>query len=364
MIDRRKVLIKVRGWVLQGKKVGKGEPLPCNALVLRHVSSEGRPKLVDSWEVEEATDVEQLVSAVIDAAEEDASNAGDTNQYVLEAYFGDAASTAVSAGNYGAMMRLRINAPPNFEESDDGSGSSEMVTTPKAFAAMVGRFANDFAKINIPWNNEMMRMQQRIIQQQNETIEKMSRERERMVILQEKLLNQNHRRALQLRKVMFWERQKEEIAGILFPMLPTVISAIAGKQLGPAKTSVEGVSFEQFFKRLAAQPEKLGRLQPLLKMPQMMAVGQMSQAIAAGQPVDPIVLREFVKTIDDQQMEAFKEILDGEELQMLLGVVRSFYEQYEAERKKAQEEYQRHVSEDPTAGVEEEEVISEQDIFS
>lgn len=337
MIDRVRLLKRVRGWVDNGFR-----GVDCKLLVLRHVDAEARTKMVHSWDIAADTDVNSLVTEIISTVNDDAEGLGETQAYELNAFFGEASETAAA---FGGRFTMTVEGQRSFDVGGDETlGSSESVTTPKAFAAMAGKFAIDVMRTNIPWNNEMMRMQQNIISQQKAQIDELMEERRKNVILHEKLMSQQHKRQMQLRKIMFWEKQKEEMAGILFPMLPVLLSGLAGRPMLPTARTEETVTFEQFVESI--KDEQLVALQGVLKPYQLPAIMGIVQATKMKQGIDPTMLREFLKSIDEPQMEEFKKVLTAEQVDLLMGAIAGFMQKYEADqmqRKQAYEEMQKEM---------------------
>lgn len=330
MVERRRLLAKLRQWILGGHKDEN-----CRVIALMHLESEGRSKPVRTWDIIQGeTNIDILASEVQDEAEQDAAGIGDEQKYMVAAYFGDA---SVGTNAYGGRYAFKINAPPSFDDNGEaGITSSESVTTPKAFAAMAGKFSNEMFRLVIPWANETMRMQQRMIERLEAQNVEMMKDRERMVVLQEKLLSQHHKRQLQTRKVIYWENKKDQLANLLFPMLPVVLNGVAGKQLVPTQRTQETVTIEQFMQVMMTNPEKIAVMQQLLKPQQLPAVMMIIQSVQSGQPVEVSVLKGFISSLDEAQVDAFKEALgeDSREFQMLISIIKGVY----AEMHKQQDE--------------------------
>lgn len=337
MLERKTLLERLNSWVLKGLP-GKGQ---CRVVALFHREG-ARDMPVMSWDINPDTDIQALAVEIIKTADGDAGGIGGEQAYAVCAFFGE---QGVGASSYGARLPFVVYAPPTFDnDGESGIGSSSRITNPKEFAAMTGQFALDMMKTNIPWNNEMMRMQQKIIERQEAQISELMEERRKNVVLQEKLLSQHHRRQVQLRKVLFWEKQKEAMADILFPMLPVVLSGLAGRPMLPQSQTEETATFEEFVESI--KPEQLMQLQTVLKPFQLPAIMAIVQAVKMKQGIDQTVLKEFIKSIDEPQMEAFKTVLTAEQTDMLMAAIAGFVQRYEAEqaeRKKAYEEMQKEM---------------------
>lgn len=340
MLERKKLLSKLNSW-LNGGLEGHGN---CRVVALFH-REPGRDMPVHVWNVGPDTEAQGLATEIIKAADDDASGIGGEQDYAVCAFFGE---QSVGASSYGGRLPFKVYAAPSFDnDGESGIGSSSRVTNPKEFAAMAGNFALEVMKTNIPWNNEMMRMQQKIIERQEAQIGELMDERRKNVVLQEKLLSQHHKRQVQLRKVLFWEKQKEAMADILFPMLPVVLSGLAGRPMLPQAQTEETVTFEQFVESI--KPEQLVQLQTVLKPFQLPAIMGIVQAVKMKQGIDPTMLREFIKSIDEPQMENFKKVLTAEQTDLLVAAITGFVQKYEAEqveRKRAYEEMQKEMMEE------------------
>jgi len=340
MLERKTLLERLNSWVLKGLP-GKGQ---CRVVALFHREG-ARDMPVMSWDINPDTDIQALATEIVKTADGDAGGIGGEQAYALCAFFGE---QGVGASSYGARLPFVIYAPPTFDNDGEvGVGSSGRITNPKEFAAMAGQFALDVMKTNIPWNNSMMSMQQKIIDRQEGQITELLEERRKNVILTEKLQSMHFKRQMQLRKVLNWEKHKDAFADMLMPMIPVVLSGLAGRPMLPQAQTEETITFEQFVESI--KPEQLMQLQTVLKPYQLPAIMAIVQAVKMKQGIDPTMLREFIKSIDEPQMEAFKKVLTAEQADMLLAAIGGFVQKYEAEqaeRKKAYEEMQREMAEE------------------
>jgi hypothetical protein len=340
------MLARVRGWILSGNESAKE---PCKAICLFHFATKGQP--IETWLIESDSDPDVLVSSFIDAAEQDAAGIGGTQRFMICAYF---ANSRPGVDTWGARLPFIVHAPPTMQTgmgSDDPFESFEDITSPKALAAATGRMMLDHQRLVVPWANEQMRMAQRMIDSLQKQVETLSANHQRMVILQEKLLSRHHERQMKLKKLIMWEKRKDEIAGIIMPMMGPVLMGIlsGGKpgQLPPATPTEETSTFEDFIRAVKDDMPRLQALQATLHFNQQPAVMQMVASVMAGQTIQIVVLREFVKSIDDAQMKAWEEILSEEQFGLLKAAIRGIYmkhEQVKEEVRKAYEDMRRDVN--------------------
>lgn len=328
MSTREKLLGKVREWILGGKR---GDD--CRTIALVHGDGDRSLKPVETWEIVqgEPIDFDALASAIWDQAESDSSGSEDTQIYWALAYFGD---NRPGVNAYGARQKIQIDGVISFGR-DDSIGSSEKMDNPRSIATVMGRMMLDHHRLTAPWANEMMRSAQRIIDSQATRIRELEEKAKQNLILQEKLIQRNHLRNLQLRKVIYWERKKEEIGSIIIPMLPSMLSAVAGKQLtagpngapqNPSNDYIE--AFKRFVTTVAPQEDKLQALQKVLKTGQMMPVANLVDCIRNGRPIEKQVLLAFMKLVDDAQMKQFEQILSKDEYDLFVSVHQALYNEY------------------------------------
>ena len=236
---------------------------------------------------------------------------------------------------------------------------SENATTSKGHAQMSSKFALDLMKQVLPWAHQLMSRQEQTISRQAAEIESLYAERRKNVILHERVVQQSHKRQLQLRKVIFWEKKKEEAASIIFPMLAPLFMAAAGKQLPSGQATKESVTFEHFINSFTDE-EQLMALQARMKPQQMPAIGAIVMAVKNKQPINAVVLREFLKSIDEPQMESIKEVLSEEQRNLFFAAVAGFmkeHEDYIEKMRKAQ------AATNDTEAVDETEPVGDDDVF-
>lgn len=352
-IDRKRLLGHVRKWILGGDR---GES--CTSIALVHLNEAGRGKPVRTWDVTPETVIETLVTEMSDIAEEDATNLGDRQRYAFGAYSG---RCSPGIGNYFARYAFTLHPPPTLESANDDEivEMSENATTPKGHAQMSSKFSLDLMKQVLPWAHQIMSRQEQTISRQAAEIESLYAERRKNVILHERVVQQSHKRQLQLRKVIFWEKKKEEAASIIFPMLAPLFMAAAGKQLPSGQATKESVTFEHFINSFT-DDEQLMALQARMKPSQLPAVGAIVMAVKNKQPINAVVLREFLKSIDEPQMESIKEVLSEDQKRLFFGAIAGFMKEHEEHIEKMRKAQ---AAIDDTEPVEETDPVGDDDVF-
>ncbi len=330
MVNRGALLGDLRRWILGGGSK-KNSGSDCKVLQLVHKDGDGHLKPVGTWEIGTDVDFDELATTIIDSATRDAVDGEEEELYILHAYFGEARPG--SAG-YGERHRFKIFGTPKFEEGMDVSSSSSSLTTPKQMTAAMGKMMLDHHKLTVPWANQLMLQYQRQVDTLQSRVISLEAQVQRGFIIQERLVSRQHERQLRLRKVIFWEKQKEEMAGIVIPMIPTLFNAMAGKQLAAPRKTDYTEALKQFVVTIGSQPEKMQKLQGALKMQQYGPIAAIVDAVQNGKPIDPVVVGEFMKPVDNDQMRLFQQILSEEEFQILGAIHHATYEEYE--RRKAQ----------------------------
>lgn len=333
-MNRARILKHVRKHVL----VGQGGST-AKVITLTHLEGEGRSKPVGAWDVK-GVDVnfDALVNEIIDAATTDAEGIGDTQRYLLGFYFDD---QVPGSSSYGARLPFTVTVAPTFDAGDAEAGivSSDTIGNSKMQAATAMKFAVDLFRHVIPWSNQIMAQQQQMIQRMEAQANEHSEQQKRMMVLNEKLLSRHHRRQLETRKLVTHERRKDEMAQMIMPLIPVVVAALAGKP-GAAPAALPGpgaeavYTFDQFVKSLAADPERLASLQSKLKPMQIPSIMQIVGAVQSGQSINQSVLIEFLKTVDDAQMQSWEQELSEEQIVMLRSAIKHAMGKNEQDKEK------------------------------
>lgn len=321
MINRGQLLGKLRQWILGGSKTED-----CKYLHLVHKDGDGNLKPVDGWEIEGDVDFDALATEITNAITGDAADAEEEEEYFLHAYFGDARPG--SAG-YGKRHRMKVYGTPKFDEGMDVASSSSNLTSPKQITGMATRMMLDLHKLTVPWANQMMLSYQRQIDSLQADNDKLRDQVRKGHIIQERLISRNHERHLRLRKVIFWEKQKEELAGIVVPMIPTMFSALAGKQLAAPRATSYTEALQRFISVVGPQAEKMQMLQKALKIQQYGPIAAIVNSVQQGKPIEAPVVVEFMKPVDDEQMAMFRQILSEEEFSLFVDIHRATFEEYQ-----------------------------------
>ncbi len=338
MIDRKRVASRINQWVLIGNKNQS-----CRVIGLWHQEGDGRAKPVATWEVDEKTDPAKLTDEILSTAGEDADQIGDSQVYFICAYFGE---ENVGSTSYGARIPLRIDAAPSMNaDPESGISSSANRGTAKGVADLATRFADDVMRQVIPWVNATMRTQQDMIHRLEAQNNELMNDKYRTLKLTERLLNESHKRQLMTRKQIVWERQREEAAAMLFPLVPPLLLGLAGKGGEPAMAAAKNPSspvtrtFRDFINMLRI-PEQLMSLQQVLSANQLPAVMSMYQDIQKGKEPNHVTLREFAKSIDDNQLAAFEDVLDEDQFKVFIEVISSLVSEDDDKNEAARAAYE------------------------
>ena len=350
MLDESVLLGKIRKFSIEGNQGQK-----CSAIVLFHANLNGRLDPISQWDphAESPEDIASKIS--LDAHEDAKEGKGDDQSYTVGFFFGPGSRENARQGNFGARHRFSITPPPSFESSGEGPETEPHLSgTNKATGMLATSYAKDLAKLTIPWANNLMQVQQNTIMRLEAQVNELMAERRRNVVLHEKLASQAHKRQLQTRKLIFWEKQKEEVASIFLPMLAPLLASIAGRPMLPSSPTEETKAFEDFAAGLT--DEQLAQLQMKLRPNQLPAVFQIVQAVKTKQAVPNVILREFLKSIDEPQMEDFKTVLTGEQHKDLLMIIVSYMQKYKDRQVETQAAYDQE-----SKPAEEEETVLEDD---
>jgi hypothetical protein len=338
MVNRARILKHVRKHVLVGQ-----DGSTCKVITLMHLEGEGRSKPVSAWDVK-GSDInfDSLVNEIIDAATADAEGIGDTQKYMLGFYFDNQVPGSTS---YGARLPFTVSVAPVFDAGDAEAGivSSDTIGNSKMQAATAMKFAVDLFRHVIPWSNQIMAQQQQMIQRMEAQANEHHEQQRKLMVLNEKLLSRHHRRQLETRKLIKHEQRKDEMVQMIMPLIPVVVTALAGKPgaapslPGPAAEAT--YTFDQFVRSIAQNPEQLASLQSKLKPMQIPSIMQIVAAVQGGQTINQSVLIEFLKTVDEAQMRAWEADLNEDQIKMLRSSIESAMKKYEDDKDKVRQAY-------------------------
>lgn len=338
MVNRARILKHVRKHVLVGQ-----DGSTCKVITLMHLEGEGRSKPVSAWDVKDSNiNFDSLVNEIIDAATADAEGIGDTQKYLIGFYFDNQVPGSTS---YGARLPFTVTVAPVFDAGDAEAGivSSDTIGNSKMQAATAMKFAVDLFRHVIPWSNQIMAQQQQMIQRMEAQANEHHEQQRKLMVLNEKLLSRHHRRQLETRKMIKHEQRKDEMVGMVMPLIPVVVAALAGKPGAAPQLPGAGAeavyTFDQFVKSLAQNPEQLASLQSKLKPMQIPSIMQIVGAVQTGQPINQSVLIEFLKTVDEAQMRSWEADLSEEQIKMLRGSIGSAMQKFEDEKEKVRQAY-------------------------
>lgn len=343
MVNRARILKHVRKHILVGQ-----EGSTCKVITLSHLEGEGRSKPVGAWDVNAAdVNFDGLVNEIIASATEDAEGIGDSQKYLIGFYFKD---QVPGSTGYGARLPFTVTVAPTFDPGDAEAGivGSDTMGSPKAQAAQAMKFAIDLFRHVVPWSNQIMQQQQQMIQRMEAQANEHHDQQKKMMVLNEKLLSRHHRRQLKTRKLVKHEQRKDEMASMIMPLIPVVIASLAGKPgaapglPGPAAEAT--YTFDQFARSL--DPEQLGALQSKLKPMQIPSIGLIISSVQTGQAINQSVLIEFLKTVDQAQLESWESVLRPEQVTMLRGAIKNAMDKHESDKAKVLEAYNEMNSDD------------------
>ena len=98
-------------------------------------------------------------------------------------------------------------------------------------------------------------------------------------------------------------------------------------------------TFRDFINMLRI-PERLMSLQQVLRANQLPAVMSMYQDIQKGKEPNHVTLREFAKSIDDNQLAAFEDVLDEDQFKVFIEVISSLVSEDDDKNEAARAAYE------------------------
>lgn len=249
-LDSKQLSRRLTAWIGNGAR-HNGVQQPCTHVRLMHATDQG-DKPVQGWDVDDKTHIDAMVREMRDVAEGDAGGyRGEEQQYYFAAFFGDASPESLG---YGARMTFKMYVAPDVNEENQQITGSESVS-PKGMLATNQSHLRDVMRITFGPIDSNTRSMQREIEQLREENAQLRSESYKVIELQQNLMNQETQRRIEERRYAFWEQKKEEVAGIILPILPAAIGELLQK-LGQKDVKIEGgmspevVAFREFLKQL------------------------------------------------------------------------------------------------------------------
>lgn len=245
----------------------------CARLVIRHVEVGGKiGSEVDSFPVEEITDndIDMICSNIETTCLGDAEGTKEFQRYAVMAYAEpeEDEKGKKKERSFGRCM-LSFSTISEDEYSDDNSASSEPATKAGLFAQLM-RHNESLMKMTAASMGHVISTQTRMIQQNQEHIEKQGHKDLETIELIEGLMSQKHVRELETMKAVAGQEQKEKIANQIMTLIPNIVNRIGGKKLLPERTTPVEQMLHNMLNSLT--PDQLGSLQSILKPDQQLAV--------------------------------------------------------------------------------------------
>lgn len=261
---------EVKKFISEYLGIGKAGEGDLKLLALWHMRADADTSPVDYWPVEPTSDVTELAAKIASSVNRDAKAFGGRQQYILGAYFGEA---RLEPGNYGARLPIVVKSKPafndQFEESPLAMSSEE--ANPRGFSAQAFRWAEGLSRIALPAIESALERQAEELQRTRNHVHELEAEIKEWHKREQELLDKQHERNLELRKTVFWERQKEQVAKQVMGLL----SFLAASYLGPKAQAGGGVSdplIKQFIDSI--EPEQLPKVMGSFSQQQQMILMQ------------------------------------------------------------------------------------------
>lgn len=249
MLDRKDILKRLRKWMAEGKRA-EGKIQPLSAIRLLHLNAESGERPIESWDIDHETQPEELVNDLVSTSDNDSDgHKGDgTQRYAFIAHFGE-------SGAWTASYKFSIYKAPDMGEEGAEMGSD--AGTQKGMLVSAHRHIEQLIKVAVQSADMQITKLIRQVEQRDNRIKELESERDSVWEAQQELMDRTHQRAIEDRKQAFWEQQKENIAGLLLPMIPIVLAALTKKDI-KGEISPEMLALKEFFKTL--KPEQLDAL--------------------------------------------------------------------------------------------------------
>lgn len=266
MIDRNEVKKFIHEYLGRGK-VGEGD---LKLLALWHMRADADTSPVDYWPVEPTSDISELVNKIETSVNRDAKAFGGRQQYILGAYFGEA---RIEPGNYGARLPIIVRSKPAFSDEFESSplAMSTEEANPRGFSAQAFRWAEGLSRIALPALESIVERLQEELQATRNHVRELEAEIKEWHKREQELLDKQHARNLELRKTIFWERQKEQLGKAVIG----IISFMAASYFGP-KGNAGGAINDPLIKQFidSIEPDQLPRVMGAFDQQQQMILMQ------------------------------------------------------------------------------------------
>lgn len=274
-LDRKKVLKKLRQWLYESDE-------KCRVITINHLGSKGP---VQSFPINDQTDIEELASKIEDTILEDAKGLGRTQTYAMHAYFGKSTESGARA-----TFAVYTTIADDYETPELGTSEPP---TGQGITSMVMRHLETREKATMGTIVEVLRM----LRNENDSIREKNEELLNKAVdnmkIYEELLDKKFERQLQLQD---YER-KAKAMDIAIQKGMGLLPAIAAKIAGLPAGAMGGGS---------PAPTQMGGGQPA-------ANGGNGQQAPASDDLDTMAIREAFGQLDSGQRAAFMDILTNEQ---------------------------------------------------
>lgn len=264
MINTNEIKSFINGYLSSGGRPGEGA---LKVLALYHMRGDADTSPIDYWPVDATTDVTALANNIATSVNRDAKAFGGMQMYILAAYFGDA---RMEPGTYGARLPISVRSKPAFDDKfeDSPHAMSTEDANPRGFAAQAFRWAEGLSRVALPAIEGFMDRQA----EENNALRNYVRDLEQQIKdwhkREQELLDKQHERNLELRKVVFWERQKEQIGKAVIGVLSFMAASYFGPKSGGGPVS------DPLIAQLvdSIEPEQLPKIMSAFSQPQQMVL--------------------------------------------------------------------------------------------
>ncbi len=281
-LDRKKVLKKLRQWLYESEE-------KCRVITINHLGSRGP---VDSYPINDQTDIEELASKIEDTIMEDARGLGRTQTYSMNAYFGKSTEPGARA-TFGVYTSIA----DDFETPELGSSEPANAT---GITSMVMRHLETREKATMGTIVEVLRM----LRNENDSLRERSEELHKKAVdnmkIYEELLDKKFERQLQMQD---YER-KSKAMDIAIQKGMGLLPAIAAKIAGLPPGALGG----------APAPAQMGAGSKA-------ANGGNGQQAPAQDDLDSMAIREAFGQLEPDQRAAFMDILSNEQKAIFMDIL-------------------------------------------
>lgn len=234
-MNRAKLVSWLNSCVYQGHD-GQG----LRALSLRHIDADERGSSVREWKTGQGFSVDTTASEIEAEMTQDAIGLGDTQRYVVHAYFG----TSTTPGR-----RFTQTIDGVSHDDSDSFGRSEPATE-KGHRGQLMRHNENLHKLSVQGSAELIRILRAECESLRGMVAQMTQDKIKLMETYETLISNKHQRDMDIADKQFSQQVKMKAIETVTLLAPVAVNKITGQKLLPEAVSPQIMALKGAVKKI------------------------------------------------------------------------------------------------------------------